>query len=78
MNTASYLSRAQMIVDNLLHCNSGADIHVVTNMRSSAMLLMEQIKNNILEESDIISTLESIEKRQVEYFKTKFGGTNSS
>lgn len=74
MNISAYLDRAQMVIDNLKTCNSGADIHLVTNMRTSAMLLMEQIKTSILEEADIISTLESIEKRQVEYFKSKFGG----
>lgn len=66
--------RANLVISNLHNCNSGADIHLVVNMRQTALWIIECLDNpghskNCDKVEEILKRLET---RQIDYFKNKY------
>jgi hypothetical protein len=53
--------------------HSGSDVHDAHSILGSATSLIEALEANILKEEEAFEVLVHIEKRQIEFFKKKFG-----
>lgn len=67
-----WLFRLDLLDRNLRCCRSGAEIHDVSNMRNSIIMLRELIERNIINEEYARNILESIERTQLHFFKRKY------
>lgn len=68
-----FKNRVELVVRNLRHCNSGAEIHEVNNMRTFAQLLLLKILDRQWDDN-LNRDICRLEKRCVEFFKKKFNG----
>lgn len=67
-----FLNRINLAIANLRNCNSGSEIHEVSNLRNFANLLLYLVEDETLEEKEINLRLCRLEARIVDFFKRKY------
>lgn len=67
-----YIARAEMLISNVRLMNSGADIHIVANIRATAGILIHMINHVGVPKEDCERVLTGIAKQCAALFKARF------
>ena len=68
------IDRAETALKSLQSHNSGADIHIVANIRHTATMLISMLESGFeaIPHKDALTLIESIETRLVDFFTKKY------
>jgi len=74
-----YKQRLETLEETLRNCTSGAEIHIVGNLRNSVRLLLDQIETKAINDLEGFERhVKSVEDKVVEFFKNKFNNSLKS